>query len=118
MSVGSDEGGEGEFPGSPTELNYRQMNKFFDQLELGWLQGKFQVTTLPSKGCAYLFPSGKVGAMSLAEVENMATLQPFTLGGSGGSSPRKFDVLTCILVHSEAYREAHMQCFLGRVSSS
>ena len=102
MSVGSDEGGEGEFPGSPTELNYRQMNKFFDQLELGWLQGKFQVTTLPSQGCAYLFPSGKGGrgAMSLAEVENMAALQPFTLGGSGGSSPRKF---WCSEVHSGAF---------------
>ena len=49
--------------------------------------------------------------MSLAEVENMATIQLFTLGGSGGMLPQKFlmilAVLRCILVHSEAYREAY-----------
>jgi len=46
--------------------------------------------------------------MSLAEVENMAALQPFTLGGSGGMLPQEIlGILRCILVHSEAYREAH-----------
>ena len=52
-----------------------------------------------------------MGAMSLAEVENMAALQLFTLGGSGGMLPQDIlvilCVLGCILVHSEAYREAH-----------
>ena len=44
--------------------------------------------------------------MSLAEVENMATLQLFTLGGSGGMLPQEMlGVLRHILVHSEAYRE-------------
>ena len=49
--------------------------------------------------------------MSLAEVENMAALQSFTLGGCGGMLPQKIlailGVLRCILVHSEGYREAH-----------
>ena len=49
--------------------------------------------------------------MSLTEVENMATLQLFTLGGPGGMLPTEIliilGVLRCILVHSEAYREAH-----------
>ena len=49
------------------------------------------------------------GAMSLDEVENMAALQPFTVGGFGGMLPQenfgKF--LRSIMVHSEAYREAH-----------
>ena len=46
--------------------------------------------------------------MSLAEVENMAALQSFSLVGSGGMGPQEFlGVLRCILVHSEAYREAH-----------
>ena len=41
------------------------------------------------------------------QVENMATLQ-FTVVGSGGMLPQEiFDVLRHILVHSEAYREAH-----------
>ena len=48
------------------------------------------------------------GAISLAEVENMATLQLFTLGGSGGMFPQEIlvilGVLRSILVHSEAYR--------------
>ena len=51
------------------------------------------------------------GTMSLAEVENMVALQLFTLGGSGGMFPQEILVilglLRCILVHSEAYREAH-----------
>ena len=49
--------------------------------------------------------------MSLAEVENMATLQSFTLGGSGGMLLQEMliilGVLRHILVHSGAYREAH-----------
>ena len=49
--------------------------------------------------------------MSLAEVENMADLQLFTLGGSGGMFPQEIfvilGVLRSILVHSEAYRETH-----------
>ena len=46
--------------------------------------------------------------MSLAEVENIAVLQPFTLEGSGALLPqRNLSILWCILVHSEAYREAH-----------
>ena len=49
--------------------------------------------------------------MSLAEVENMAALQPFTLGVFGGMLPQEIlvilGVLRCILVHSEAHREAH-----------
>ena len=49
--------------------------------------------------------------MSLAEVENMAAQQLFTLGVIGGMLPREIlvilGVLRCILVHSEAYREAH-----------
>ena len=44
----------------------------------------------------------------LAEVENMAAMQSFTLGGSGGMHPREIlviiGVLRHILVHSEAYR--------------
>ena len=60
-------------------------------------------------GKTKVFPSG--GAMSLAQVENMAALQPFTLGVSGGMLPQEIlvilGVLRCILVHSEAYREAH-----------
>ena len=48
------------------------------------------------------------GAMSLAEVENMAALQSFSLVGSGGMVPQEIlGVLRCILVHSEAYTEAH-----------
>ena len=46
-----------------------------------------------------------------AEVENMATLQSFTLGGSGWMLPQEvlviLGILRCVLVHSEAYREAH-----------
>ena len=49
--------------------------------------------------------------MSLAEVENTAVLQLFTLGGSGGMVPQEIlvllGVLRHILVHYEAYREAH-----------
>ena len=49
--------------------------------------------------------------MSLGEVENMATLQLFTLGMSGAMLPQKnlmiLSVLRCIPVHSEAYREIH-----------
>ena len=46
--------------------------------------------------------------MSLAEVENMATLKSFILGGSGGMLPQEnLGVLRRILVHSEAYRETH-----------
>ena len=46
-----------------------------------------------------------------AEVVNMATLQSFTLGRSGGMLPQEnliiSGVLRRILMHSEAYREAH-----------
>ena len=45
-------------------------------------------------------------AISLAEVENVAALQSFTLGGSGACSPRKFFCdFRCSEAHSEAYRE-------------
>ena len=58
--------------------------------------------------------------MSLGEVVNMAALQLFTVGGSGGMLPQKIlmilGFLRCILVHSEAYREA--QSFMRRGSSS
>ena len=48
------------------------------------------------------------GANLVAEVEDMATPQLFILGGSGGMLPQKvLGVLRHILVHSEAYREAH-----------
>ena len=51
------------------------------------------------------------GATSLDEVENMAALQSFTVGGSGGMFPQEnliiSGVLRRILVHCEAYREAH-----------
>ena len=48
------------------------------------------------------------GAMSLAKVENMGALQLFIVGGSGGMLPHEIlGVLRNILVHSEAYREAH-----------
>ena len=52
------------------------------------------------------------GVMSLAKVENMATLQSFIAGGSGSmyAPPENLiivGVLKHILVHSEAYREAH-----------
>ena len=47
--------------------------------------------------------------MSLAEVENMAALLPFTLEGSGACSPRKFlvilGVMRCILKHTEKHTE-------------
>ena len=50
-----------------------------------------------------------MGANLLAEVENMAALQPFTVGGSGGMLPQTvlvvLGVLRRILVHSEAYRK-------------
>ena len=49
--------------------------------------------------------------MSLGKVVNMAALQLFTLGGSGGMLPQEIlmilGVLRRILVHSEAYRGAH-----------
>ena len=49
--------------------------------------------------------------MSLAEVENMAALHPFTLGGSGSMLPQEIlvilGVLRCILVQSETYRKAY-----------
>ena len=51
--------------------------------------------------------------MSLAEVENMSILQLFVLGASGGMFPQKILVILgvlkniLVLVHSEAYREAH-----------
>ena len=49
--------------------------------------------------------------MSLAEVENMAALHLFTVGGSGGMLPQEIlmilGVLRRILGHSEAYREPH-----------
>ena len=46
-------------------------------------------------------------AMSLAEVENVAALQSFTLGGSGGMLPQEIFVIQvrCSEAHSEAYRE-------------
>ena len=51
------------------------------------------------------------GALSLGEVVNMAAQKLFTLGGSGGMLPQEIlmslGVLRRILVHSEAYREAH-----------
>ena len=46
--------------------------------------------------------------MSLAEVENMATMQLFTLGGYGGHAPpENFVDFKHSEAHSEAYREAH-----------
>ena len=50
--------------------------------------------------------------MSSAEVESMAALQLFTLGGSGGMPPPPgnfddFMCSRCILLHSEAYREVN-----------
>ena len=49
--------------------------------------------------------------MSLDEVVNMDARKLFTLGGSGGILPQEIlmilGVLKLILVHSEAYREAH-----------
>ena len=54
--------------------------------------------------------------MSLAEVENKAILQPFTLEGSGALLPqRNLGILWCILVHSEAYREVHGACILKTI---
>ena len=48
--------------------------------------------------------------MSLAEVENMATLQLFTVGRSGGMLPQEnliiSGLLRRIVVHSEAYMYA------------
>ena len=62
------------------------------------------------------------GAKLLAEVENMAVLQFLTLGGSGGILPQEILAILCalrhILVHSEAYREAHRASGLRRGSSS
>ena len=49
--------------------------------------------------------------MLLGEVVNMAAQKLLTLGGSGGMVPQEIlmilGVLRLILVHSEAYREAH-----------
>ena len=49
--------------------------------------------------------------MSLAEVENVATIQLFTLEGSGGMLSQENLVISGflrrILVHSKAYRETH-----------
>ena len=42
--------------------------------------------------------------MSLAEVENMATLQLFTLGGSGGMLPRE-NLILGALRHTEKHTE-------------
>ena len=51
------------------------------------------------------------GAMSLGEVVNMAVWKLLTLGGSEGILPQEIlmilGVLRHILVHYEAYREAH-----------
>ena len=44
---------------------------------------------------------GGGGAKLMSEVENMATLQSFTLGGSGDISLRKF---WCNLRHTEKHR--------------
>ena len=43
--------------------------------------------------------------MSLAEVENMAALQSFTLGGSGGMFPRKRIILTSSLFSGEEHSD-------------
>ena len=49
------------------------------------------------------------GSMSLNEVENMAPLQLFTLGGGGGgggwvhASPENFGDFRCSVVHSGAF---------------
>ena len=47
--------------------------------------------------------------MSLAEVENMAAQQPFTLGAIGGMLPQEIlvilGVLRCILRHTEKHTE-------------
>ena len=47
----------------------------------------------------------------MSEVENMAALQSFTVGGSGGMILQEIflGVLRCILVHSEAYSEKHTE---------
>ena len=55
----------------------------------------------------HLEGGGRGQCHALAEVENMAALQPFTLGRSGGMLPQEIlGVLSRILVHSEAYSEA------------
>ena len=57
--------------------------------------------------CTELFIWGD-GANILAEAENMAVLQLFNLGQSGGMLPQEIlvvlGVLMHILVHSEAYK--------------
>ena len=45
--------------------------------------------------------------MSLAEEENMTALQSLTLGMSGQEILEIIGVLSRILVHLQAYREAH-----------
>ena len=62
-----------------------------------------------AKAVHNFFLSG--GAMSLAEVENMAALQLFTLGGGGvwGHAPQEILVslgsMRCILRHTEKHTE-------------
>ena len=54
--------------------------------------------------------------MSLVEVENIATLQLFTVGGSGSMLPQEMLVnlgdLRCILVPSEGHHQNH-DCLLS-----
>jgi len=65
----------------------------------------------PFRAVPNLFHLVGGGAISLAEVENMAALQLFTLGGCGDMLPQEIlGVLRRILVHSEAYREAQRAC--------
>ena len=45
--------------------------------------------------------------MSLAEEENMTALQSLTLGMSGQEILEIIGVLSRVLVHLQAYREAH-----------
>ena len=45
--------------------------------------------------------------MSLAEVENMATLQLFTLGGVGGMLPQKILLILSILRRILRHTEKH-----------
>ena len=72
---------------------------------------------LPANRAVHNFFHLGGGAMSLAEVENMAAMQSFTLGGFRvHAPPGDFGHFRCILVHSEVYRDT--QSFSRRGSSS
>ena len=76
-------------------------------LSPGFLLGRytFYFLAIQHRAVYLTFLSFFFVAKLLAEVENMAALQPLTLGGSGGDAP--IEVFKCSKVHSQAYRKSY-----------